>query len=62
MSDVGTWESAELANLCGVILDIDYGPNHWVIACTQDAFHEGPHVGLASWPAEERRPEVDDVG
>ena len=39
---------------CGVVRGIDDGPDHWVVACTQDEHHGGPHVGFVSWLNDER--------
>lgn len=41
--------------MCGLVRSIDDGPDHWVVACTQDEYHDGPHVGIVAWEDDEER-------
>lgn len=35
--------------MCGMVRSIDDGPDHWVVCCTQDEGHDGPHVSSIVW-------------
>ena len=50
MSDIGSYEAAVMAAMCGASWSVDVNGGHWFIVCTQSPGHHGPHVGSISWP------------